>query len=201
MPDHPRSRTIFSSGTRSPAPHHAAMMTSGSCRATSSAEHCAPGLPRNSPPAACTISATHGLRCDDRLAPLLAEDALSGQARGLAAHRSRFPPAFRTNDLIAALSRRRHRQRSLRYRCRCHRACAEPAQKSNARLEYFRHRGLLVGNGRDHQVRLGREDLAGLGAPRVGNDQPAADIELAARRQHSISCTRPRGPMLPHWPG
>src|ERR1700687_3876996 len=53
---------IFASGTRSPAPHQAAMITSGSCRATSSAEHCAPALPRNSPPAACTNSATHG--CD-----------------------------------------------------------------------------------------------------------------------------------------
>src|SRR5580704_11563426 len=60
--DQPLPETIFDSGTRLPAPHQAAMMTSGSIRATSSAEHCAPGLLRKLPPAASTSSATHG--CD-----------------------------------------------------------------------------------------------------------------------------------------
>ena len=57
-----RSATIFSSGTRSPAPHQAAIKMSGSMPATSSAEICCPGVPRNSPPAASTSSATQG--CD-----------------------------------------------------------------------------------------------------------------------------------------
>ena len=58
----PRVAMIFSSGTRSPAPHQAAISTSGAAAVTSSREICAPGVPTNSPPAASTSSATHG--CD-----------------------------------------------------------------------------------------------------------------------------------------
>src|SRR5438309_1848950 len=41
---HPLSRIIFSSGTRSPAPHHATTTTSGSSHKTACAERCAPDV-------------------------------------------------------------------------------------------------------------------------------------------------------------
>ncbi len=58
VPCQPRSLTIRSSGTRSPAPHQAAIKISGSIRLTFSAVVCSPGFARNSPPAASTSSAT-----------------------------------------------------------------------------------------------------------------------------------------------
>ena len=53
-----RQRMIFSSGTRSSTPHHAAIITSGRNSSTSANEICFPGFPTNSPPAASTNSAT-----------------------------------------------------------------------------------------------------------------------------------------------
>ena len=132
VPLHPRPAAIFLSGTRSPAPHHAAMMTSGSRRAISSAETCAPGLPRNSPPAAATSSATQG--CDAMIGlphssqntRFLARPDVWRAISSIATRISEITCAPRspapTQPEISAMSRK------------CRPGCAEPGQERESPL-------------------------------------------------------------------
>ena len=72
---HERSWMIFSSGTRSPAPHQAAMMTSGFAARMASDVVCEPGSPMNSPPAGFDEFSDPKLRVNDGFAPFFAIDA------------------------------------------------------------------------------------------------------------------------------
>ena len=140
-----RSCTILSSGTRLPAPHQAAMMTSGSSRPMSSTVHCAPGLPMNSPPAARTSSSTHGCEAIIGLPHFRRRYAY---AAGQPQRGARLRPPLASRKLPARPGRwRRHKLRWLLCRCRYRRASEGPARELERQLS-ISPRAILAGKER-----------------------------------------------------
>jgi hypothetical protein len=194
---------IFASGTRSPAPHQAAMMTSGSSRASSSAEHCLPRLAQEVASGRMHQFSNPRLRCDDRLSPLFAEHAPSRKAAVWRSHvcdgRLHIKNHFRT-PLARADAAGDHRDVGVDV---VERARGQ-AEKTNPRLKNLRNRCFLVRNGSDHEVRRGGKNLAGLRTPGVGDDQSICRCAplhaLPEPRRHSTWCKPRRDPIHPRWP-
>ncbi len=172
-----RCSTIFSSGTRSPAPHHAARSTSGCADAISSAVVVFPGSPTNSPPAASTSSATQGCEAiiglphsSQKTVCLAAADVSLPHFFNAGAHARdnplpRFAGSHHTGDRgdvgidVGKGSR-------------------SETKKTDARLQNLGNRFQLIRNRRQHQIRFGGDDLFGLRRPGVGDDDARSVTDL-----------------------
>ena len=170
---HFRCSTIFSRGTRSPAPHHAASTTSGAASATSSADVVLPGSPTNVPPAHSTNSATHGCDAISGLPHSSQKTRGRGPSCTQAARISSIAVCMFAYNLLAAF---RHAHESGQRRdigvdiSQCSRG---ETKEADSNLQDFDYRFRLVGHRRNDQVGLGRPNLVGLGGPGVGHDAAA----------------------------
>ncbi len=192
----PRCSTIFSSGTRSPAPHQAATIASGCAAATSSAVVVLPGSPTNSPPAASTSSATHG--CDAMIGlPHSSQKTLGLDA---AAVRVREPPRSHVAWLAITLCPCPMRPLLLRSqlcRCRCRRAFAEPAREIARQLSGSRPPPPLIGNRRQHQVGTRGENLFRSARSTNRRRSGASRRQPRGKRRRNILCKPPAGRASP----
>ncbi len=166
----PRCSTIFSNGTRSPAPHHAASRTSGRTAATSSAVIVWPGRATNSPPAASTNSATHG--CEAMIGfPHSSQKTLGLDTVAARSRTAAIAALHRADHALPALPHTHHacdcRDISVNVGERSRRQSKKPhtgLQDFGDRFELIRHRS-------QHQVRMCGPDLLALRGPGVGDDQ------------------------------
>ena len=165
-----RSATIFSSGTRSPAPHHAAI--------TILRIHAWRLLPPKS--AGQVRPRTHLLPLPPVPRPRL---ATRSAACPILRRRlwARYSCCAGANCSMCCSCRRSHLRRD-HSRRRPGDGCDVPinvgeslrrkAQKTSSRLEYFDHRLFLIRHGGDDKVGMRRNNLFGIGRPRVGKDGP-----------------------------
>ncbi len=161
-----RSAMIFPSGTRSPAPHHAAMTTSGSSDRTSSGRICRPGVPRNSPPAASTSSATHALREAMRGFPHSSHQTLgrSGGDRSSFLRR-RHIACMTPISASPRSSGANHSRDGCDVGIDISQSSRSQAKKPHSGSENLADRLFLIRNRRNHEIGLRGDDLRSVGRP------------------------------------